>query len=68
MTPPSLDDGDGWPFKLLCRVPYRPDNHNDWRDGILEGLGLSAVERAGLRSPFHDAINTDAREQDHGPR
>lgn len=55
MTPPSLTDGEGWPFKMLSRVPYRPDNLDDWRDGILRGLGSSADQQAGLYRSFHVA-------------
>lgn len=47
MTPPQLTDGDGWPFRLLGPVPYKPDDLDDWLDGCLEWL----VNGGGL--PFH---------------
>lgn len=31
----------------------RPDNRDDWRDGILRGLGSSADQQAGLYRSFH---------------
>lgn len=55
MTPPLIEDSDGWPFRLLGRVPYQPTDHEDWRAGIIEGLS-SAADRAGLRS-FHGGNN-----------
>lgn len=38
MTPPQLTDGDGWPFRLLGPVPYKPDDFDDWLHGCLEWL------------------------------
>lgn len=49
MTPPQLCDGEGWPFRLLYRLPNRPDSFHDWQDGIREILGSSASSLAGLR-------------------
>lgn len=56
MTPPQLSEGDGWPFKMLARVPYRPTDQLDWRDGILVGLGSSADQQAGLYRSFHGGV------------
>lgn len=49
---PQISDGDGWPFHMV-RVPYRPDSFEDWRDGILEGLGSSAAQQAGFHLLSH---------------
>lgn len=38
MTPPQIKDGEGWPFRLLGRVPYRPDNFDDWLDAVNDEL------------------------------
>jgi hypothetical protein len=38
MTPPQLNDREGFPFHMLSRVPYRPDSFKDWREGIMEEL------------------------------
>ena len=51
--PPQIADNEGWPFRMLGPVPYRPDSFEDWQGGILEGLISSADEQAGVRSPFH---------------
>ncbi len=59
MTPPALTDGNGWPFKLLGRVPYRPDNHDDWRDGIFRAWGWSAELQAELVRSFHGGDNAE---------
>lgn len=50
---PAIADGEGWPFQMLGRVPYRPTDRLDWRDGILRGLGSSADQQAGLYRSFH---------------
>lgn len=44
MTPPQISDADGWPFRLVARVPYRPDDYADWREGILDRLNQSEHE------------------------
>lgn len=38
MTRSSLADGDSWPFRFLARVPYHPDNLDDWLEGINDQL------------------------------
>lgn len=38
MTPPQIKDGEGWPFRLVGRVPYRPDSFDDWLDAINDEL------------------------------
>lgn len=38
MTPPQIKDGEGWPFRLIGRVPYRPDSLEDWLQAINDEL------------------------------
>lgn len=38
MTPPQIKDGEGWPFRLIGRVPYRPDSLEDWLEDWLEAV------------------------------
>ena len=38
MTPPQISDRDGFPFRLLSRIPYRPANFCDWRFVVLSEL------------------------------
>ena len=38
MTPPQFKDGEGWPFRMIGRVPYRPDSFDDWLDAINDEL------------------------------
>lgn len=55
MTPPSLTDGEGWPFRLLARVPYRPDDFGDWRKRNLAfcNAHFFPLAHAGATVPQH---------------
>jgi hypothetical protein len=48
VRPIALADGEGWPFQMLGRLPYRPTNFNEWAAGV----------RADLRSAFHAQENS----------
>lgn len=50
MTPPALADGDGFPFKLISFLPYRPDDFSDWRE----------ANHAFLFNHFFDLAHRDA--------
>ena len=50
MTPPQISDGEGWPFRMLGPLPYKPDDLDDWLDGCLEWLLSDAA------LPFHEEV------------
>lgn len=41
VRPIALADGEGWPFQMLGRLPYRPADLADWRGGIAQDLAVS---------------------------
>lgn len=38
MTEQAAETDEKFPFRMLARVPYRPDDFQDWRAGILGAL------------------------------
>jgi hypothetical protein len=47
--PPQIADNEGWPFRLLSRVPYKPDSFADWREGVLAEAARIERELAAIR-------------------
>lgn len=41
VRPIALADGEGWPFLMLGRLPFRPADFNEWRSGIRQDLGFA---------------------------
>ena len=57
MTPPQIKDGEGWPFRLLCRVPYRPDNFDDWLDAVNDELFREVDASENLDHSEHESYH-----------
>lgn len=57
MTPPQIKDGEGWPFRLLGRVPYRPDNFDDWLDAVNDELFREVDASENLDHSEHESYH-----------
>jgi hypothetical protein len=42
VRPIVLADGEGWPFQMLSRLPYRPADLREWMKGIKTDLRFAA--------------------------
>lgn len=51
----QIADNEGWPFRLLGRLPYRPVDFADWREGNLLfcRAHFFAVPETGATAPEH---------------
>lgn len=41
VRPIALADGEGWPLRMLGRLPFRPADFNEWRAGISQDLSCA---------------------------
>lgn len=57
MTPPQIKDGEGWPFRLIGRVPYRPDNFDDWLDAVNDELFREVDASENLDHSEHESYH-----------
>ena len=57
MTPPQIKDGEGWPFRLIGRVPYRPDSFDDWLDAINDQLFRDVDASENLNHSEHESYH-----------
>lgn len=57
MTPPQIKDGEGWPFRLIGRDPYRPDNLEDWLDAINDELFREVDASENLHHSEHESYH-----------
>lgn len=42
MTPPQINDGEGWPFRLLGPIPHKPEDYDEWHEHCLRSLWLNS--------------------------
>lgn len=57
MTPPQIKDGEGWPFRLIGRVPYRPDSLDDWLEAINDRLFREVDASEKLNHSEHESYH-----------
>lgn len=57
MTPPQIEDGEGWPFRLIGRVPYRPDGFEDWLEAINDQLFREIDASENLNQSEHESYH-----------
>lgn len=52
---PFLEDGEGFPFRLIGRLPYRPADFDDWREGnlLFSHNHFFALAQSGAPVPHH---------------
>ena len=57
MTPPQIKDGEGWPFRLIGRVPYRPDSLEDWLEAVNNELFRQVDASENLNHSEHESYH-----------
>ena len=57
MTPPQIKDGEGWPFRLIGRVPYRPDSIEDWLEAVNNELFRQVDASENLNHSEHESYH-----------
>ena len=57
MTPPQIKDGEGWPFRLIGRDPYRPDSLEHWLQAINDELFREVDASENLNHSEHESYH-----------
>jgi hypothetical protein len=57
VTPPQIKDGEGWPFRLIGRVPYHPDSIEDWLEAVNNELFRQVDASENLNHSEHESYH-----------